>query len=143
MGSISLGFFDFSRTVRWAMDSIIIWTRNLFKKLQNAIFSRYSKFLPMATGVGLEPSNNFFSEKILARIYRIRGPFVTKIFQLFCDYSNLDQAIFLKFSAFFHQVTLLNLTSKFWPLLNQPASHGPFQPKLWTALATIFVGIFF
>ena len=35
------------------------------------------------------------------------------------------------------------LTSKFWPLLNQPARHGPFRPKLWTALATVFVGIFF
>ena len=29
------------------------------------------------------------------------------------------------------------------PLLNQPASHSPFRPKLWTALATAFVGIFF
>ena len=35
------------------------------------------------------------------------------------------------------------LTKKFLPLLNQPASHGPFWPKLWTALATAFVGIFF
>ena len=35
------------------------------------------------------------------------------------------------------------MTSKFWLLLNQPACHGPFRPKLWTALATIFVGIFF
>ena len=35
------------------------------------------------------------------------------------------------------------LTSKFWPLLNQPARHGPFWPKLWTAIATVFVGIFF
>ena len=35
------------------------------------------------------------------------------------------------------------LTSKFWPLLNQPARHGPFRPKLWMALATVFVGIFF
>ena len=35
------------------------------------------------------------------------------------------------------------LTKKFLPLLNQPASHGPFRPKLWTALATAFVGIFF
>ena len=31
---------------------------------------------------------------------------------------------------------------KFWPLLNQPASHGPFRPKLWMPLATIFVEIF-
>ena len=35
------------------------------------------------------------------------------------------------------------LTQKFLPLLNQPASNGPFRPKLWTALATVFVGIFF
>ena len=35
------------------------------------------------------------------------------------------------------------LTSKFWPLLNHPTRHGPFRPKLWTALATVFVGIFF
>ena len=35
-----------------------------------------------------------------------------------------------------------NLRKKFWPLLNQPASHGPFWPKLWMPLATIFVEIF-
>ena len=35
-----------------------------------------------------------------------------------------------------------NLTKKFWPLLNQPASHSPFRPKLWTSLATVFVDIF-
>ena len=35
-----------------------------------------------------------------------------------------------------------NLTKNFWPLLNQPASHGPFRPKLWMPLATIFVEIF-
>ena len=35
-----------------------------------------------------------------------------------------------------------NLRKKFWPLLNQPASHGPFRPKLWMPLATIFVEIF-
>ena len=34
------------------------------------------------------------------------------------------------------------LAQKFWSLLNQPASHGPFQPKLWTSLATVFVDIF-
>ena len=34
------------------------------------------------------------------------------------------------------------LTKKFRPLLNQPASHGPFWPKLWTSLATVFVDIF-
>ena len=34
------------------------------------------------------------------------------------------------------------LTKKFWPLLNQPASHGPFQPKLGMPLATVFVEIF-
>ena len=34
------------------------------------------------------------------------------------------------------------LTKKFWPLLNQPASHGPFRPKLGTPLATVFVEIF-
>ena len=27
-------------------------------------------------------------------------------------------------------------------MLNQPALHGPFQPKFWTALATVFVEIF-
>ena len=30
----------------------------------------------------------------------------------------------------------------YWPLVNQPASHGPFWPKLWMPLATIFVEIF-
>ena len=35
-----------------------------------------------------------------------------------------------------------NLTKKFWPLLNQPASHGPFRPKLWMPLAIVFVEIF-
>ena len=35
-----------------------------------------------------------------------------------------------------------NLARKFWPYLNQPASHGPFRPKLWTALGTVFVEIF-
>ena len=34
------------------------------------------------------------------------------------------------------------LAQKFWSLLNQPASHGPFRPKLWTSLATVFVDIF-
>ena len=34
------------------------------------------------------------------------------------------------------------LTKKFWPLLNQPASYGPFWPKLWVPLAFIFVEIF-
>ena len=34
------------------------------------------------------------------------------------------------------------LTTKFLLLLNQPASNGPFRPKLWMALATVFVGIF-
>ena len=34
------------------------------------------------------------------------------------------------------------LTSKFRPLLNQPAGHGPFWPKLRMPLATIFVEIF-
>ena len=34
------------------------------------------------------------------------------------------------------------LTKKFRPLLNQPASHGPFWPKLWTSLATVLVDIF-
>ena len=34
------------------------------------------------------------------------------------------------------------LAQKFWSLLNQPASHGPFWPKLWTSLATVFVDIF-
>ena len=33
------------------------------------------------------------------------------------------------------------LTKKFRPLLNQPASHCPFRPKLWTSLATVFVDI--
>ena len=35
-----------------------------------------------------------------------------------------------------------NYTYKFWQLLNQPTSHGPFRPKLWMPLATIFVEIF-
>ena len=35
-----------------------------------------------------------------------------------------------------------NLRKNFWPFLNQPASHGPFRPKLWMPLATIFVEIF-
>ena len=34
------------------------------------------------------------------------------------------------------------LTKKFLPLLNQAACHSRFQPKLWTALATVFVEIF-
>ena len=36
-----------------------------------------------------------------------------------------------------------NLMKKFLPLLNGPAHNGPFLPKFWTALATVFVGIFF
>ena len=36
-----------------------------------------------------------------------------------------------------------NLMKKFLPLLNGPARNGPFLPKVWTALATVFVGIFF
>ena len=35
-----------------------------------------------------------------------------------------------------------NFSWKFWQLLNQPASHCPFRPKLWMPLATIFVEIF-
>ena len=35
-----------------------------------------------------------------------------------------------------------NLIKNFLLLLNQPASHGPFEPKLWMPLATIFVDIF-
>ena len=31
---------------------------------------------------------------------------------------------------------------KFWPLLNQPACYGPYRPKFWTPLATVFVEIF-
>ena len=31
---------------------------------------------------------------------------------------------------------------KFWLLLNQPACYGPYQPKIWTPLATLFVEIF-
>ena len=31
---------------------------------------------------------------------------------------------------------------KFWQLLNWPVSHGPYWPKLWMPLATIFVEIF-
>ena len=34
------------------------------------------------------------------------------------------------------------LTKKIWLLLTQPASYGPFRPKLWMPLATIFVEIF-
>merc|ERR1712020_470387 len=36
-----------------------------------------------------------------------------------------------------------NLMKKFLTLLNWPARNGPFLPKFWTALATVFVGIFF
>ena len=36
-----------------------------------------------------------------------------------------------------------NLMEKFLSLLNRPARNGPFLPKFWTALATVFVGIFF
>ena len=35
-----------------------------------------------------------------------------------------------------------NLTKNIWPLLYQPASHGPFWPKLWMPLETVFVEIF-
>ena len=34
------------------------------------------------------------------------------------------------------------LTKKILPLLNQAACHSRFWPKLWTALATVFVEIF-
>ena len=33
------------------------------------------------------------------------------------------------------------MTQKFWQLLNWPASHGPFWPKLIIPLATVFVEI--
>ena len=36
-----------------------------------------------------------------------------------------------------------NLMKNFLPLLNRPARNGPFLPKLWTALATVIVRIFF
>ena len=70
------------------------------------------------------------------------GARVTTIFQLFGHYSNKNQDIFLKFSAFFSSHACAKLTKTFWPLLNQPASHGPFWPKLGTPLATVFVEIF-
>ena len=35
-----------------------------------------------------------------------------------------------------------DLTQTFRQLLNGPASHGPFQPKLIMPLATVFVEIF-
>ena len=53
----------------------------------------------------------------------------------------MNQDIFLKFSIFLSYVSA-RLTKKFWPLLNQPASYGPFQPKLWWPLGTVFVEIF-
>ena len=34
------------------------------------------------------------------------------------------------------------MTKKFWLLLNHPASHGPFRPKLQMPIGTIFVEIF-
>ena len=34
------------------------------------------------------------------------------------------------------------MMQKFWPLLNQPACYGPYRPKFWTPLATVFVEIF-
>ena len=34
------------------------------------------------------------------------------------------------------------MTKKFRPLLDQPASQGPFWPKLWMSLATVFVDTF-
>ena len=34
------------------------------------------------------------------------------------------------------------LTKKLWPLLNQPASYGPFRPKLRWHLEAVFVEIF-
>ena len=34
------------------------------------------------------------------------------------------------------------MMQKFWPLLNQPACYGPYRPKIWTPLATVFVEIF-
>ena len=54
----------------------------------------------------------------------------------------MSQDTFLKFSAFVDFMTLQFWQKKFWLLLNQPASHGPFWPKLWMPLATIFVEIF-
>ena len=36
----------------------------------------------------------------------------------------------------------VNLTKKFWLLVNQPASYGRFRPKLWKSLVTLFVEIF-
>jgi len=37
---------------------------------------------------------------------------------------------------------LRKFDKKFWPLLNQPASHGPFRLKLWMSLVIVFVEIF-
>ena len=37
--------------------------------------------------------------------------------------------------------SLCKFDKKFWPKLKQPACHGPFQPKLWMSLATVFVEI--
>ena len=34
------------------------------------------------------------------------------------------------------------MTKEFWPLLNVGTSHGPFWPKPWMPLATVFVEIF-
>ena len=63
--------------------------------------------------------------------------------QLISNKSNTNQAILLKFSVFVHQVSVLNWQKKFLPSLNQPASTSPFLPKIWTALATVFIGIYF
>ena len=50
--------------VNLVMDSIIIWTKNSFEKLQNVIFfSRYSKFLPLGYWYRSRTSPKFFSKK--------------------------------------------------------------------------------
>ena len=72
--------------------------------------------------------------------FSIRGPLVATNFQSFSSKSNKNQDIFLKFSAFVHHIA--NMTKKFCPFFKWPAHHGPFQPKLWTPLATVFVEIF-
>ena len=46
------------------MDGIIIWTRKLYEKLQNAIiFQDIQNSFQWATGIGLEPHQEFFRKK--------------------------------------------------------------------------------
>ena len=52
------------------------------------------------------------SQSLLGKVTRI-GPFVTTNFQFFGHYSNKNQDIFLKFSAFVHHQLVLNWQKNF------------------------------